>query len=84
MGVTGKTHTESNLSVTVNTNNQLTGIFTYDASGNLHYDGSTTYNYDGENRLSSVNGASYTYDGDGNRVMKSNGTTGTLYWRGPT
>ncbi len=75
-----KTHSESNLSVTVNTNNQVT-TYTYDAAGNLHNDGSTTYNYDGENRLAQVNGTSYIYDGDGNRVMKTNGTAGTLYWR---
>ena len=81
-GVTGKTHAET-FSATVNTNNQLGG-FTYDAAGNLHYDGSTTYNYDGENRLVNLNGYSYYYDGDGNRVVKTNGSSGTLYWRGPT
>ena len=32
---------------------------------------------DGENRLTSVNGVTYSYDGDGKRVMKSNGT---IYW----
>src|SRR5206468_4663144 len=31
------------------------------------------------NRLLTAGGVTYTYDGDGKRVMKSNGT---LYWRG--
>src|SRR6266853_2313754 len=42
-----------------------------------------TYTYDQENRLTGAAGYAYTYDGDGNRVRKSNGTlaaNGTLYW----
>lgn len=35
--------------------------------------------YDAESRLSSANGVSYSYDGDGRRVKKS---SGTLYWYG--
>jgi RHS repeat-associated protein len=41
------------------------------------------YTYDEENRLSGAAGYTYTYDGDGNRVRKSNGNlaaNGTLYW----
>lgn len=41
-----------------------------------------TYTYDAENHLVSAGGATYTYDGDGNRVVKMSGSTGTLYWRG--
>jgi RHS repeat-associated protein len=37
------------------------------------------YTYDAENRITSVGGVTYTYDGDGKRVKKSNGT---LYWTG--
>jgi RHS repeat-associated protein len=37
------------------------------------------YAYDAENHLTSTAGVTYTYDGDGKRVMKSNGT---LYWYG--
>jgi RHS repeat-associated protein len=44
----------------------------------------STLNYDAENRLVTAGGYTYYYDGDGNRVAKSNGSTGTLYWRGPT
>ena len=36
--------------------------------------------YDQENRIQSTAGYTYTYDADGNRVKKTNGTTGTLYW----
>jgi len=36
-----------------------------------------TYTYDAEGHLRGTGGVNYTYDGDGNRVIKSNGT---LYW----
>lgn len=48
-------------------------------AGNLIIDGTNTYTYDAENRLITAGGVTYSYDGDGNRVMKSNGT---IYWRG--
>jgi hypothetical protein len=35
------------------------------------------YTYDQENRLSSTAGTSYTYDGNGERVLKSNTSTGS-------
>src|SRR2546430_12909066 len=41
------------------------------------------YTFDQENRLTGAAGYTYTYDGDGNRVRKSNGNlaaNGTLYW----
>src|SRR5260370_16813728 len=47
---------------------------TYDATANLNY------SYDQENRITGAAGYTYTYDDDGNRVEKSNGSTGTLYW----
>jgi RHS repeat-associated protein len=78
--------TAENLSLSVFTNNQLVG-YGYDAAGNMTSDptdGITTTTYDMENRIATVakNGVatSYTYDANGNRVEKSNGTTGTLYW----
>src|SRR5205807_3919016 len=40
----------------------------------------TNYTYDLENRITGAAGFTYTYDADGNRVEKTNGTTGTLYW----
>ena len=59
--------------------------YQYDAAGNMTYDAtaSLSYTFDQENRISGANGYTYTYDGDGNRVRKSNGNTagdGTLYW----
>src|SRR6185437_4832695 len=47
---------------------------TYDATANLNYI------FDQENRINGAGGYAYTYDADGERVKKSNGTTGTLYW----
>ena len=44
---------------------------------------SATYTYDQENRLSSTAGMRYTYDGNGERVLKSNTSTGAAvkrYW----
>src|SRR5579871_1076555 len=38
-----------------------------------------SYSYDQENRITGAAGYTYTYDADGNRVEKSNGSTGTIY-----
>src|SRR5262249_19781756 len=45
-----------------------------------HTTANLNYSYDQENRITGANGYTYTYDADGNRVKKSNGSTGTLYW----
>jgi RHS repeat-associated protein len=66
------------LSKSVNGNNQVSG-YSYDAAGDVTYDGFYNYSWDAENRLALAAGVTYTYDGDGQRVEKS---TGTLYWRG--
>jgi RHS repeat-associated protein len=70
-----------NLSVTALANNQLSG-YSYDSAGNMTHDATSglNYSYDQENRITGAAGYAYTYDGDGNRVKKSNGSTGTLYW----
>src|SRR5207249_3010442 len=47
---------------------------THDATSGLNY------TFDQENRITGAGGYTYIYDADGNRVQKSNGTTGTLYW----
>jgi RHS repeat-associated protein len=54
----------------------------YDAAGNMTRDATTglNYTYDAENRITGAGGYTYTYDADGNRVEKSKGSTGTLYW----
>jgi RHS repeat-associated protein len=59
--------------------------YQYDAAGNMTYDATAalSYTFDQENRLTGAAGYTYTYDGDGNRVRKSNGNlaaNGTLYW----
>jgi RHS repeat-associated protein len=72
--------------------NQITN-YCYDSAGNLIYitapaaspgnpcptSGSYQYTYDAENHLISTASVTYTYDGDGKRVEKSNGK---LYWYG--
>ncbi len=70
-----------NLSVTALANNQLSG-YSYDAAGNMTHDVTTgnNYSFDAENRITGTAGYTYTYDADGNRIVKSNGTTGTIYW----
>jgi RHS repeat-associated protein len=80
----GKTSYEA-LDCPANAANQLTACsLTYDAAGNVISNGPTsTYSYDAENRLITTSGYTYTYDGDGKRVKKATGASGTLYWQGP-
>jgi len=63
------------------TNNRITASgYGYDAAGNLITNpGVGTQTFDAENHLVSAGGVTYTYDGDGKRVMKS---SGTIYWYG--
>lgn len=69
------------LSVTALPNNQLAG-YGYDAAGNMIHDLTigNWYTYDAENRIIGTGGYNYIYDVEGNRVEKSNGSTGMLYW----
>ena len=75
--------TQESLSVTALSNNQLSATgFSYDASGNLGADGRNNSAFNAESQIKSVSGlagVTYTYDGDGHRVEKSNGK---LYWYG--
>ena len=69
-------------SFTVSTNNQLGSPYTYDAAGNVAYDGNHHYFYDAENRLIQADGtlgtcthaagtnSCYAYDANGLRVEK--------------
>jgi len=64
-------------------NNRING-YTYDAVGNLLYDGVHTYTYDDENRILTatlIGGGTetYSYDADGRRIRKTNGTTPEEY-----
>ena len=75
---------QESLSMSTTANNQLQDTnndYVYDSAGNLTQPGPIggPYVYDAENHLTSAGGVTYTYDGDGNRVMKSNGT---IYWYG--
>jgi RHS repeat-associated protein len=56
--------------------------YQYDAAGNMIWNATTQqgYAYDQENRITGSAGYAYTYDADGNRVKKANGSTGTIYW----
>lgn len=66
---------------TFDANNHIVGL-TYDAAGNVLFDGTNHYTYDGESRLLTVYGnasASYMYDADGRRMKKNNGTS-TVYF----
>jgi len=81
---------EATFSTTANAKNQI-ALLTYDAAGNvitscgMYMAAPATCTYDAENHLTqfSWSGGSntYTYDGDGKRVMKS-GSPGTIYWYG--
>lgn len=83
--VTGKTNYENLNVAPATTKNQING-YCNDSAGNLVLNAgcpagtfTPTYSYDAENRLTTTGGVTYTYDGDGKRVKKSNGM---LYWTG--
>jgi len=83
--VSGKTNTENLNVAPANIKNQING-FCNDSAGNLVLNSACptgtftpTYQYDAEDRLIATGGVSYTYDGDGRRVKKSNGM---IYWGG--
>jgi RHS repeat-associated protein len=84
-GVTGMAHNciTEGLTTTASTQNQLS-ILTYDAAGNVTNDGlGNTPTYDAENRIATDAGYTYSYDADGMRMEKTNGSSGTMYWPGP-
>ncbi|MGH7744541.1 MAG: RHS repeat-associated core domain-containing protein [Candidatus Dormibacteria bacterium] len=70
--------TQENLSMTVNGNNQLSGL-SYDAAGNVLNDGHNSYLWYSGGSLESANGQSYAYDGRGNRTEKAGVK---VYWYG--
>jgi len=72
--------TWTTLNAGISTSNRITNTgFSYDAAGNVLSDGSFSYTWDAESQLKTAAGVTYTYDGDGRRVQKSNGK---LYWYG--
>jgi RHS repeat-associated protein len=76
---------ESNLSVSVSSNNRFSQSgYSYDSAGNLTAEGTQTFSYDAENHLVSTAGTNYVYDGDGRRVEKSvSGSVAKIYWYDP-
>jgi RHS repeat-associated protein len=74
------TGTAPALSLSVNANNRITTSgFNYDAAGNETSDVTSSYVWNAESQTKTAGGVNYTYDGDGDRVEKSNGA---LYWYG--
>ena len=68
------------------TSNRLNS-YTYDAAGNVTYDGVHHYTYDAEGRVLEVDSgstASYVYNENGQRVRKNTGSTWTEYYYGPS
>jgi RHS repeat-associated protein len=61
-----------------NAANQVTG-WTYDAAGNLLSDGTSSYSYDALGRVTTLNSASNSYNGDGVLVVQTVGITTTNY-----
>jgi RHS repeat-associated protein len=77
----GKAH-GGNFTLSATVKNQPTGLG-YDVAGNLLTYGTASYLYDLENRMLSTAGMSYTYDGNGERVLKSQTVGGAAvkrYW----
>ncbi|MFZ3215703.1 MAG: RHS repeat-associated core domain-containing protein [Candidatus Acidiferrales bacterium] len=67
-------------SLAVNANNRITlAPFTYDLAGNETADTTSTYVWNAESEIKTAGGLTYSYDGDGDRVQKSNGK---IYWYG--
>ena len=80
------TATNVNRGYSVNGLNQYSAVgpnvYTYDANGNLTWDGTTSYVYDAENRLVSASGgrtASLVYDPAGRLFQSSNGASVTQF-----
>jgi len=65
---------------TYNAANQISsGGFAYDPNGNLIDDGPNVYIWDRGNRLMSMGGAAYGYDGLGNRIRQTVSSVVTTY-----
>ena len=69
---------QESLSIVSSAANQITS-FSYDASGNVLNDTHNSYAWNAESEIKTAAGVNYTYDGDGDRVQKSNGK---IYWYG--
>ena len=70
--------TQESLSIVASAANQISS-FGYDASGNVLNDTHNSYSWNAESEIKTAAGVTYTYDGDGDRLQKSNGK---IYWYG--
>ena len=72
MGCCGRlvNETESDFRIIPKLNQISSGGLTYDANRNMTNDGTNAYTWDRANRLLSMGGHDYTYDGMGNRVSQ--------------
>lgn len=74
--------TYETLSASATTQNQLS-VLTYDAAGNVtNAGGGNQPTYDAENRIVTDATYTYSYDAEGMRMEKSDGSSGTMYWPG--
>jgi RHS repeat-associated protein len=77
----GSCYTEQ-LNYPATAQNHLTGL-SYDIAGNLLNDAlGNPVTYDAENRIATDAGYTYSYDADGVRTERANGSVGTMYWPG--
>lgn len=75
-----------NLNASPTPQNQLSGIgVSYDANGQVTQDNlGMQYSYDSEGRIATAGSWTYSYDGDGSRVLRSGGgSLGNTYWYNP-
>jgi RHS repeat-associated protein len=71
---------ESGMSIAIASGTNQVSSFSYDASGNTLNDTVNTYTWNAESEMSSSDSSvNYIYDGDGDRLEKSDGK---MYWYG--
>lgn len=66
---------DASFTISPTSNNQFAG-YSYDSDGNILNDGNA-YAWNAESEIKTAAGVNYTYDGDGQRIEKSNGK---IYW----
>jgi RHS repeat-associated protein len=77
---TNKTVDSVTTTYTYNAANQISNTgFAYDDAGRMTSDGTNAYTWDRENRLLSMGGIAYAYDGLGNRVSQTASSIVTEY-----
>ena len=72
-----------NRSINANSNQVTNTGYAYDSAGNVTNDGTYSHTWNAEGRMATAAGYTYSYDGDGKRVEKTDGTHTKLYGYGP-